>query len=212
MSVKVYCAYKVKGSDLFGFLSEIKPRVELEWQTRYLQLVRAIAADMRADSPHLYESPDSDPLRWKARCRAADVLLTQEYRKQAAKATRDFFDFSVSLRIYHYKGFYYCIPNADMYMSKVWDFLRESPLVSDYSYWDNVDPLKGVPPKEWNARGKVWKALLDSKVPTVVFEVCTPDGMYLINPFWYMGVPGHPANNGELKSILEKPEPWPSDP
>jgi hypothetical protein len=60
--------------------------------------------------------------------------------------------------------------------------LLELPNVNEFGYWDNVDPLEGVPYDEWELRGKIWNEVLHgSGIPAeTMLTVRLADSKYLV--------------------------------
>lgn len=85
------------------------------------------------------------------------------YGQQLTRYQRDHFALDVSLNVWVDNGVYLIAPYCDRasLVGGALDFLSEMPEITDYAYWDNVDPDEDVSDEEWQERGEVWNRLTD---------------------------------------------------
>lgn len=81
--------------------------------------------------------------------------LLMEYSKEASKKIeKSTFCIDCGLNLWLYRNHFYLIP---IYHSpSILKGFKAPEWLKDFSYWDNVDPPKGITWEQFNKRGKVW--------------------------------------------------------
>ena len=96
-------------------------------------------------------------------------------------------DPEVSLRCYQTPRTTIIIPWADGAFREAWDWLRDDPRLTDWSYWNNGDPPKTtvVSHQAWRARKRFWtEQVLPHKAAQYILDVTHIHNLYHFNPIF----------------------------
>lgn len=76
-------------------------------------------------------------------------------------------DFSFSIVLFPFEGKFY-----GMFYTVQPEFAEKwllNPLVDEFMYWNNTDPLDGVSDEEWEERGRIWNEIMgDIAIPSLI--------------------------------------------
>lgn len=191
VSTKIPVAYRFGGTsaEFWAFTRDTKRKATEEIR----DTLRAIADQMIGNPEFELDQTEFDRrlkhLKGKdkkKRLRRTMVYETMahEYTEQSNKMLRGLFDFDVSIGVWELKGSLFLIPQCDMQMRRVLDFLAEDPRLEDFCYWNNVDEPEGVSRREWARRKRSWDAIHEAGWSDhIVIELCTWQTYWRINPY-----------------------------
>lgn len=190
MSVKLYCAYRLKRSgDLWALLRDTRQRAQKEVQKALAAFYIECAHGVDTSSAEYLSKVEAYSSEQKARLSIASEFVHNAYRLQQSNPYRNEFNFDVSLGVHELRKRYYLIPYCDLRMRKVLDFLKKESRLEDYSYWDNADPPNDLPYTKFKARGRVWDAIYKAGWDNVLtLQICDVQSYYQVDPSYDEGL------------------------
>lgn len=92
-----------------------------------------------------------------------DRWVRVRYGEQLTSALRNRWDFDANIAVRSLDERFYLIPYAaeNSFLGNTLDFLKDSPLLEDFAYWDNSDRPKRVSTTRWAERRDVWECLIE---------------------------------------------------
>lgn len=212
MSTKVYVAYKIRPHitknhvKFWKWVRDTIARGEKEVQavlrTVYAEMLTNVQTDSEEYTKHRGENEDS----YFYRLSFCHDTLVREFKRQETSLRRDPFDFNVTIAIRELHGELYLIPHCDMLVRNTLDFLKEDRRLTDFAYWNNVDPPEGMQEgsghRRWKARGHVWD-LLNEKGwrDYLLITICDFQKFMYVDPWLDMT---HEHHDAQKKTDLPK--------
>lgn len=168
MSTKIWVAYKLKDPNtLWDFVRDVKKQaitiVEkklLGCEEWLLDSVDINSEEYKKELQLAIKFEREDPEK-TARQNVIDKKMKKLYGESCASLYRDEFDFDVSINFRENKGDIYLIPNCDMQMRNVLDFLKDDERLEDFHYQNQTDPPDDIPYEEYQKRGEIWNEIDD---------------------------------------------------
>lgn len=168
MSIKVYNGFRVRSDSLCllnSIMDDLRPLVAARAELLMQDTMRNLTAAAL--------TPDADIiLMW--------MNMREQSRIKRIRLPQVDTDFTVTCFSDPVKRYTYGIVFCE---HAEWiSLFMEHPLVEEYSYWNNTDPMEGVSSEDWLQRGLDWEPFVD-EAPVVkgfTFELVHPDGP---NPF-----------------------------
>lgn len=157
MSTKIYEAYRFPEKylndalDLFRDQMLKKAASEIKKFMLYVQ-EDALKKHMDDKKWHPYDKATE-----KQKMQARFDMIMEMAKEASKKMEKDPFCLDCGLNIWHHKKYCYIIPiycNGTLLKG-----LKKPEWLKDFSYWDNVDPPKGISWAQFSKRGEVWEQI-----------------------------------------------------
>lgn len=165
MSMKVWCAYRVKDpKDLWPLVHDIRVRASRAVEDKLYSWWEDLAKDVDLDKPlvrALLEKEHGDEAR--TRGEVAARIIRRGYRMAVTSPYRDLFNLDVSIAVRCLEGNYYLIPYCEGLLRDALDCLKQDPRLEDFHYQNQTDPPDPLP-SNWKERERAWNAMCEPGV------------------------------------------------
>lgn len=199
MSWKVPAAWRTPvGVDLWPLIRDIRQKGEAEVSRVLSGIYDEVASSLDTSKDRNRRAVEVHGSEHVARLHLADEIVRQRYRDQASSPHRNEWDFDVRVVLRELEGRVYLLPQCDIRMAHVLDFLASDPRLEDFRYWDNTDPPEDVSDTEWQMRREVWRELDDHWDDSLVLTVCDVHGFHLVSPLRVL-LQNHGGPKGRLE-------------
>ena len=195
MGWKIYTAYRMKKSeDLWPFVRDARRRAVANVREKITAAHHKLASGQVVWNSSTYKGMIERGIpEDRARCIAAEKLLTKAYRAQSVKLQRHEMDFDTTISIREHEGRLYLIPSTGTATRGTLDFLAEDPRLEDFAFWTGSDRPDDVLESTWDERRAIWSALdagcteqgnlgTDCWDDYLVIDVCSVLGFWKIKP------------------------------
>ncbi|WP_186214691.1 hypothetical protein [Burkholderia gladioli] len=169
MSVKIHCGFKLVQRELAGIVTamdDAKPRIEKLQRQQYLRVYASVLVEAMDRARLELAAGGADPLISGRPDRLVrDSISKRQARVRASRERDPDVDLDVTLTCWlsPYLGEVIGIPFGEL-DSQVQHMLKDTGVVTDYAYWDGVDPDDDVPRQEWSRRKVAWGEVMARKV------------------------------------------------
>jgi hypothetical protein len=92
-----------------------------------------------------------------------DRWILKNYGDQLTSSLRNPWNFDAHIAVRRFDERFYLIPYAEnnQFIGNTLDFLKKSPLLEDFAYWNNTDRPKKVTKAAWEERETIWECLIE---------------------------------------------------